>query len=186
MESRRSPPRSSGTRSVPRDEWLREEPVRLLRDYVRLDTRGPGPGERRGAEFLRDILDCAGLETEIVCPAPERCNVLARLRGRRREGALLLVNHIDDAEVVPATWKDSKPFEGKIRLGYLYGRGTYDMKSIGIAQALAVCDLARHGIVPPSDILFLAEADEETGQRWGDRGGCSSTGPNGSPASRTC
>jgi acetylornithine deacetylase/succinyl-diaminopimelate desuccinylase-like protein len=151
------------------EEWLREEPVRLLRDYVRLDTRGRGPGERKGAEFLRDLLDCAGLETEIVCPAPERCNVLARLRGRSRQGALLLVNHIDDAEVVPSTWIESKPFEGKIRLGYLYGRGTYDMKSIGIAQALAVADLARRGIVPPSDILFLGEADEETGQKWGAR-----------------
>ena len=30
-------------------------------------------------------------------------------------------------------------------------------------------NLKEHGIVPSSDVLFLAEADEESGQRWGSR-----------------
>ncbi|HEV2063431.1 MAG TPA: M20/M25/M40 family metallo-hydrolase [Thermoanaerobaculia bacterium] len=150
------------------EEWLREEPVRLLRDYVRIDTTDK-LGELDGAEFLRRLLDCGGIETEIVCPAPRRCNLLARLPGRRREGALLLLNHIDVVQVYPELWKDAPPFEGRIRLGFLYGRGAYDMKSLGLAQALALRSLAGQGIVPDSDILFLAEADEEETQRWGSR-----------------
>src|SRR5262249_29261762 len=51
--------------------------------------------------------------------------------------------------------------------GFLYGRGTYDMKSIAIAEALAMRRLKDRGIVPESDVLFLAEADEEVDQRWG-------------------
>ena len=150
------------------EEWLAQEPVRLLRDYVRIDTSQPA-GEEEGAKFLRSILECSGIETEIVCPAPKRCSLLARLPGRSREGALLLLNHID---VVPAGarfWKDAQPFEGKIQGGYLYGRGAYDMKSLAIAQALAIRALRRNGIVPASDVLFLAEADEEIGQQWGAR-----------------
>ncbi len=150
------------------EEWLREEPVRLLRDYVRIDTT-PKKGERAGAEFLRRFFECEGIEVEMVCPAPERCNVLARLPGRRREGALLLLNHIDVVEAFPQYWKEAAPFEGTIKLGFLYGRGAYDMKSLGLAQALAMRNLKRKGIVPESDILFLAEADEEVGQRWGAR-----------------
>lgn len=150
------------------EEWLRQEPVRLLRDYVRLDTTS-GVGEKEGAEFLRRLLECGSLETEIVCPAPRRCNLLARLPGRRREGALLLLNHIDVVEAFREFWKESLPFEGKIKLGYLYGRGSYDMKSFGLIQALALKSLAEQGVVPDSDILFLGEADEETGQRWGSR-----------------
>ena len=150
------------------EEWLREEPVRLLRDYVRIDTT-PKKGEREGAEFLRRFFECEGIEVEMVCPAPERCNVLARLPGRRREGALLLLNHIDVVEAFPQYWKEAAPFEGTIKLGFLYGRGAYDMKSLGLAQALAMRNLKRKGIVPESDILFLAEADEEVGQRWGAR-----------------
>ena len=152
----------------PEAEWLREEPVRLLRDYVRINTTDK-LGEQEGAEFLRRLLDCGAIETEMVCPAPRRCNLLARLPGRRREGALLLLNHIDVVEAYPKLWQDAPPFEGRIRLGFLYGRGAYDMKSLGLAQALALRSLALQGIVPDSDILFLGEADEEDTQRWGSR-----------------
>jgi hypothetical protein len=43
------------------------------------------------------------------------------------------------------------------------------MKSLALAQALAMRSLKRRGIVPASDILFIAEADEEIGQKWGIR-----------------
>jgi acetylornithine deacetylase/succinyl-diaminopimelate desuccinylase-like protein len=150
------------------EEWLRDEPVRLLRDYVRIDTTA-AKGELPGAEFLRRVVDCEGIETEIVCPVPGRCNLLARLPGRTRDGALLLLNHIDVADAFASFWKDAPPFEGAIKLGYLYGRGAYDMKSFGLAQALALREVRRRGIVPATDILFLAEADEEIGQKWGSQ-----------------
>lgn len=154
------------TRSA--SKWVEMEPVRLLHDYVRIDTTLER-GEQEGAEFLQRVLDCPGIETEIVCPAPRRCNLLARLPGRRREGALLLLNHIDVAPVNPADWSQAFPFAGTIKAGYIYGRGTYDMKSLGLAQALAMRNLALRGIVPESDVLFLGEADEEIGLRWGTR-----------------
>ena len=149
-------------------KWLEMEPVRLLRDYVRTDTRQER-GEREGAEFLENFFDCAGIDSEIVCPAPRRCSLLARLPGKRREGALLLLNHIDVAPASEQQWTPFPPFEGGIKSGYLYGRGAYDMKSLALVQALAMRNLKRHGIVPETDILFLAEADEETGHRWGTR-----------------
>ena len=150
----------------PEAEWLREEAVRLLREYVRIDTTETN-GEEAGVRFLRRLLDCERIQSEIVCPAPRRCNLLVRLPGRRREGALLLLNHVDVAEAYPKFWTEAPPFEARIKGGYLYGRGAYDMKSLALAQALALRDVATSGIVPESDILFLAEADEETTQRWG-------------------
>ena len=150
----------------PAEEWLREEPVRLLRDYIRLETTDTR-GEEEGARFLKGVLDCAGVESEIVCPAPTRCNLLARLPGRRHDRALLLVHHIDVAEVYAPFWKEAPPFEGTIKNGFLYGRGAYDDKSLGLAQVLALVRLRQRGIVPERDILLLAEADEEAGQRWG-------------------
>ncbi len=152
----------------PAAEWLRLEPVRLLRDYVRLETTDE-KGEEEGARFLQSFFDCAGIQNEIVCPAPKRCNLLARLPGKSRKGALLLLNHIDVVRAFASYWKESAPFEGKIKGGFLYGRGAYDMKSLGLAEALAMRNLKDHGIVPSSDVLFLAEADEESGQRWGSR-----------------
>ena len=152
----------------PEAEWTREEPIRLLQEYVRYDTT-PGRGEEEGAEFLRSLFDCEEIETEMICPSPGRCNVLARLPGRRHDGALLLLNHIDVVDAYAPNWRDAEPFDGKIRFGFLYGRGVYDMKSLGLAQAVAMVRLKRKGIVPERDILFLAEADEELGQKWGAR-----------------
>lgn len=150
------------------EKWLETESIRLLRDYVRIDT-SLGQGEEEGARFLKEFFDCAGIEAEIVCPAPRRCNLLARVPGKRREGALLLLNHIDVAPADPTNWRDALPFSGKIKAGYFYGRGAYDMKSLAIAQALALRNLKELEVVPESDVLFLAEADEEIGQKWGAR-----------------
>jgi acetylornithine deacetylase/succinyl-diaminopimelate desuccinylase-like protein len=153
----------------PTAEWLQNESVRLLRDYVRINTDSRGPGEIDGALFLQRFFDCAGIPTELVCPAPRRCNLLARVAGRRREGALLLLNHIDVAPVFAAYWQFAKPFSADIRIGYLYGRGSYDMKSIALAQAIALRRLKEAGITPETDILFLGEADEEFEQKWGSK-----------------
>jgi acetylornithine deacetylase/succinyl-diaminopimelate desuccinylase-like protein len=169
---RRTPPPvtkaevESATRS--QESWLSEEPVRLLRDYVQIDTT-LDHGEEKGTEFLRRFFECEGIETEVICPQPTRCNIFARLPGKRRDGALLLLNHVDVAPAFPTLWKEAKPFEGRIKNGYLYGRGVYDMKSIAIAQALAMRNLKRRGIVPASDILFLGEADEEVREQLGSR-----------------
>jgi acetylornithine deacetylase/succinyl-diaminopimelate desuccinylase-like protein len=152
----------------PPEKWLEREPVKLLRDYVRVDTTLE-QGEEAGAKFLRTIFDCDGIETEILCPAPKRCNLVARLPGKTRQGTLLLLNHIDVAPVAGQTWQEAKPFAGKIKGGYLYGRGAYDMKSLAVAQALGMRNLKRRGIVPASDVLFIGEADEEIGQKWGIR-----------------
>jgi len=150
------------------EEWLREEPIRLLADYVRIDTRTQ-KGEREGALFLQRFFECAGIETELVCPTGNRCNLLARLPGRTPQGALLLLNHIDVADAFPEYWKEARPFDARIKSGYLYGRGSYDMKSLGLIEALAMRGVRRLGVVPATDILFLAEADEETTQKWGSR-----------------
>ena len=84
--------------------WLRDESVRLLRDYVRIDT-SLEQGEEKGTEFLKNFFECEGIQTELICPQPRRCNVFARIPGKKREGALLLLNHVDVAPPFPTLWK---------------------------------------------------------------------------------
>jgi acetylornithine deacetylase/succinyl-diaminopimelate desuccinylase-like protein len=85
----------------PASEWLQEESIRLLSEYVRIDTTA-AKGERAGVEFLKRFFDCEGIENEIVCPAPGRCNLLARLPGKTSDGSLLLLNHVDVADAFAA------------------------------------------------------------------------------------
>lgn len=147
------------------DRLAGHEAVRLLTEYVRIDTSNPPGDTRAGAEFLARAFECENIPFEIAGD-PRRPVLAARLAGRTREGALLLLSHMD---VVPpgdlSKWK--KPPFSAVRgdaedRPYLYGRGTLDMKGQAVAYLLAMAKLKRDGVVPERDIVFLAESGEET------------------------
>jgi acetylornithine deacetylase/succinyl-diaminopimelate desuccinylase-like protein len=140
--------------------------VALLEQYVRIDTSNPPGNELPGAKFLAGILEKNGIRAEIIESEPGRANVYARIAGKQRGDGLLLLNHID---VVPAPkegWT-RPPFAAEVFLNQLYGRGTLDMKGIGICELLAFVDIARAHRTPERDLVFLATADEEAGGRKG-------------------
>ena len=52
---------------------------------------------------------------------------------------------------------------------WIYGRGVFDMKSVAIAQMLAMIDLKKSGAPLERSVLFLATSSEERGSRLGVR-----------------
>jgi len=122
---------------------LATDAVRVLQEYVRVDTTNPPGNETRGVEFLAKILDAAGIEYQTAESAPGRGNIWARLEGGD-EPAVLLLHHID---VVPADddhWT-MDPLGGEIRDGYVYGRGTLDTKTSGVLHLQAFLALHAEG-----------------------------------------
>jgi acetylornithine deacetylase/succinyl-diaminopimelate desuccinylase-like protein len=55
------------------------------------------------------------------------------------------------------------PFEAEIKDGYIYGRGTIDMKNMAAMSAVVMKLIKESGITPEREIIFAAVADEETG-----------------------
>src|SRR5438270_2685802 len=146
---------------IPKPATITPE-LALLQQYVRIDTSNPPGNELPGARFLAAVIEKAGVKAEIIEPAPRRANVYARIRGKERGDGLILHNHIDVVPANPKEW-DVPPFSGAIRLNMLHGRGSIDMKSIGLCELEAFLDVARSGRIPERDIVFLATADEEQG-----------------------
>ncbi len=146
---------------IPKLETMTPE-IERLQQYVRIDTSNPPGRELDGARFLARMLEQNGIQSEIIESAPGRANLYARLRGRRPNEGLLLLNHID---VVPSDGKgwSHPPFAATVAFNQLYGRGTLDMKSIAMCEIEAFIEVARSGRVPERDIVFLATADEERG-----------------------
>lgn len=144
---------------------LEEEAVCRLQEFVRVDTINPPGNESRGADFFAKIFEAEGLPYETVESAPGRGNIWARLDGGT-EPALLLLNHMD---VVPADeeYWGLPPLSGEIRDGYIYGRGTLDMKSMGILELQAFLALHRMGKPLNRDVIFMGTADEEAGGFYG-------------------
>jgi acetylornithine deacetylase/succinyl-diaminopimelate desuccinylase-like protein len=69
---------------------------------------------------------------------------------------------------VAGRWKHP-PFSAAIDNGYIFGRGTQDMKGEGLAQLVTMVMLKREKIALERDVIFLATADEEVdgiGSDW--------------------
>ena len=152
-------------------ENLQDEVVALTRDLIRLDTTNAPGNETRAAEHLRDCLQDAGIECELVAREPDRANLVARIPGTGSAPSLAFVGHTDVVPADPRDWTHP-PFEAVVDDdGYLYDRGAIDMKSELAARAVALAHLARGGFRPAGDLWFLAVADEEdgtadVGMRW--------------------
>lgn len=143
---------------IPKKEVITPE-IRLLQQYVRIDTTNPPGNESAGARFLQETLRKRGIASELIESAPGRGNLYARVRGERQGEGLLLLHHIDVVSADTREWK-RPPFAGEILLNEMWGRGTLDMKGIGICHLEAFSEVARRG-KPKRDVVFLATADEE-------------------------
>jgi acetylornithine deacetylase/succinyl-diaminopimelate desuccinylase-like protein len=163
--ARRAPPVPVRRTDLEADAAMGTEAVKLLVEYMRIDTSDPPGLTRRAIEFLARFFTCEGIPVTITGADPERPILVARLKGRSPEGALVLLNH---ADVVPAgdlTAWTKPPFAAERGDGadrdHLIGRGTLDMKGQTIANALAMASLVRAGLVPLRDVVFVAESGEE-------------------------
>ena len=86
------------------DDETFAEAKRALRDLIRIDTTNPPGNEREAAAYLAEKLRGEGIESTILEPAPNRANLVARLKGDGSQQPLLLSCHLDVVEANPAGW----------------------------------------------------------------------------------
>lgn len=134
--------------------------------YLRIDTSNPPGNEAPAARFLGDLLEREGIATEYIETQPGREVLVARLAGDGSKRPIMLCNHTDVVPVERDYW-EVPPFEGVIKDGRVYGRGTVDMKGCGVMQLMAFLLLHRRGVPLARDVVFCAVPDEEAGSRWG-------------------
>ena len=80
---------------------------------------------------------------------------------------MVYLGHVDTVLADPADWTHD-PWSAEIEGGYMWGRGTIDMKNQVAAEAVAGVTLARAGWRPARGALKLVfVADEETGGEHG-------------------
>ena len=145
-----------------------DEMVKLMREYLRIDTSNPPGNELAAAEFFHRLFDQAGIPNTIHPYAPGRANIYAVIKGDGTLRPLLLLNHMDVVHADPGSWR-LPPFSGEILNGEMYGRGAQDMKDEGLLQAMAMLIAAREHLPLKRDLIFLATSDEEvngTGSAW--------------------
>jgi acetylornithine deacetylase/succinyl-diaminopimelate desuccinylase-like protein len=139
----------------------------LLSRLIAFDTVNPPGNERAAQEYLAAHLGAAGFECELLGAAPERPNLVARLRGAEPGPTLCYLGHVDTVLADAAEWTHD-PWSGDLAEGFIWGRGALDMKSQVAAEIAAGASLARGGWRPArGELLIVAVVDEETGGELG-------------------
>ena len=146
----------------------RTDPVTLLQRLVQFDTTNPPGNEAACIAYIADLLRGAGVEPTTLACDPARPNLIARLEGRGDAPPLLMYGHIDVVTAEGQSWRHP-PFAGEVHEGFLWGRGTLDMKG-GVAMMLAAfLRTTDEGTSLPGDVILAVLSDEEAGSDVGAR-----------------
>ena len=135
---------------------------KLLSDLIQIESVNPPGGETDVARYLKRVFDGYSIQNEIIESAPGRGSFIAEIgEGEKR---LLYLAHTD---VVPVSggW-DFPPFSGKVKDGFVHGRGALDCKGLVAAEGMAMIKLAQSGQLG-GKLIFAATADEEIGGTMG-------------------
>jgi acetylornithine deacetylase/succinyl-diaminopimelate desuccinylase-like protein len=145
-------------------EAMRE--VQLLQQYLRIDTTSDRGNEVVAAEWLAARLAEFGVVAEIERIDERHANVYATVEGDD-PSALILHHHIDTDPVDPdLAWRFGA-FDGAIDGPWIFGRGAYDMKSVGVAQLVALERLLEASPRPRRTVRLIATSSEESGSDLG-------------------
>ena len=145
---------------------IHQRPVELLQNLVRFNTTNPPGHEVECITYINNLLRGAGFETTLLARVPERPNLITRLAGQGNASPFLLYGHVDVVTTENQMWQHP-PFEGKLMDGYVWGRGTLDMKG-GVAMMLTALLRAKaESLTLPGDVVLTIVSDEEAGGDYG-------------------
>lgn len=139
-----------------------DEAIDYLSKLVKFDTTNPPGDELECAQYVAELLAKEGIEPTVLESERKRGNVIARLKGDGSKKPLLLMSHLDVVHAEGSRWQ-VPPFSGEVKDGFIWGRGTLDTKQLTVMHLLAMFLLKRQDAPLKRDIIFMANADEETG-----------------------
>lgn len=136
----------------------------LLQNYIKIDTSQPDPDYRKAIKLFKDQASIDGFQTqEITLSSGLPVLVITFVGTNKKLPALALNQHMD---VVPALnlldWK-FPPFSGTIENNIIYGRGTQDMKGVGVAHYAALRQIKQNKINTLRTVHLILVPDEEVG-----------------------
>ena len=136
----------------------------VLREIIAIDSTH-AKGSTVAAQAIAKRLLAAGFskdDVQVLTPAPDKGNVVIRLRGRDKAKPVLFVAHLDVVEADPADWS-LPPFQLTEKDGFFYGRGVIDIKGEVAALTANLVRLKQERYVPSRDIIVAFTSDEESG-----------------------
>jgi len=138
----------------------------VLKQLIEINSEHSN-GSTVATHAIADRLTQAGFSKDdfkLLAPAdhPIKGNLVVRLKGTGKLKPVLYIGHLDVVEAAKEDWT-TDPYKLTEKDGWLYGRGTIDMKGQDAATLTALIRLKKEGYVPDRDIIVAFTADEEAG-----------------------
>lgn len=131
--------------------------IKFLQDIVKIVSCDPPGGELEVAKVVYSTLKSLGIEAQLDEFAPNRANVIGRIRGTGERPNFVFSSHMDTMPPGAGAWEHD-PFSGKIIGDRLHGRGATDMKSALSAMVAAVHNLKNEPL--KGDVILAFTAGE--------------------------
>jgi len=132
----------------------------ICSELVAIKSENPPGRTTEVIEYIRTFFDTLGIGSKITTNKRGHSNLITTGTGNR----LLFCGHVDVVPALDDGWTHP-PFSGTIRDGFVWGRGTTDMKG-GCASLLAACQvLVEQDKNVTATCAFVC--DEETGGKDG-------------------
>jgi acetylornithine deacetylase/succinyl-diaminopimelate desuccinylase-like protein len=130
-------------------------------------VQGPGNQTPQVALlFKQALIDSGFAEGDVtITPVDDTAYLIARWPGSDPSlKPLVISGHMDVVEAKPADWQRD-PFTPVVENGYLFGRGSSDMKLDNALAIAALRELRREGFKPRRTVIIEFSGDEETAMK---------------------
>ncbi len=144
-------------------EQMMPETMDMLRHAIAVQTVEGKNQVPAFAQYLANKLESSGFaksDIEII-PVGHTAALVAHYRGSGQGKPILLSAHMDVVAADPKDWTRD-PFKLIEENGYIYGRGTADMKTNLITLVATMMRFKREGFVPGHEMILVFSGDEET------------------------
>lgn len=145
-------------------EQAEDPAVTIFRSYVKIRTEHPTPDYAAASRFLQAQAECIGLKYSCTECTPGKPVLVLTWPGTSPQLSSILLNSHTDVVPVSAEHWTYPPFSAyKDSKGNIYGRGTQDMKSVGIQYLEAIRRLIKDGRPHARTVHACFVPDEEIG-----------------------
>lgn len=126
----------------------------ICSELVKIRSENPPGDTKEVIVWIQSYLEDIGIQAEMICGKNGHCNLITT----GCTSGLMFCGHVDVVPVLDDGW-NVPPFSGTITDGFVYGRGSTDMKGGCAAILAALGNLIQEGIKPDVDLAFVC--DEE-------------------------
>lgn len=133
----------------------------LLQQLVRIRTHQPDGDESDLLDFILTLFPFDGMRANIIDHGKNRSSLVAFFPGEDSSRTVALIGQMDTHGLASTEKWDFPPYRATFRNGFVYGRGTSNMKGGVASIILCLKSLLETGKTLPANVLLCLTADGE-------------------------